>query len=335
LIFFDLALFLTMDPRLLSPLIHIGYHKTGTTWLQTKLFHQPGKGFISLTNPTVSKNDKRSSDFRVFPRNFIFDSEKNILSLNEFSPERVRGLLERYKLEDSGVPVISFERLSGHPSSGGFDSEKICLRLSQVFDSPKIFIVIREQKSLILSCYSQLFRRGGTLSLKDYICRPGYGTAPKFNKRFFMFNHLISLYQEVFGKENVLVLPYEMFRDEPAKFLERLGSFSGANIPDSLPVQEKVYPRLNIFLESNLRLLNWFTWKNSAYRNYPFYMGKLFHNLDHSIRKRLRKIIPDFLENRTLDQHKQIIEQEIGDFYRESNIKTSNLIGIDLKKYDY
>jgi len=324
-----------MDPRLLSPLIHIGYHKTATTWLQKRLFDQPGKGFISITKTAVSKNDKRSSDFKVFPKNFIIGLENNILSFNEFSPERVRGLLERFKLEDSGVPVISYERLSGHPNSGGFDSEKICLRLSQVFDSPKIFMVIREQKSLILSCYSQLIGKGGTMSLKDYICPPGHERTPKFNKRFFMFNHLISIYQEVFGKENVLVLPYEMFRDEPAKFMERLGSFTGANIPDSLPVKEKENSRVNIFLESNLRLLNWFTWPKSAYGNHPFYTGKLFHNLDHSIRKRLGKIIPDFLENRALNQHKQIIEQEIGDFYRESNIKTSELIGIDLKKYHY
>jgi len=324
-----------MDPRLLNPLIHIGYHKTGTTWLQKRLFNQPGKGFISLTKTPGSENDKRLSTISIFPKNFIFGSENNILSLNEFSPERVRGLLEKYKLEDSGVPVISYERLSGHPDSGGFDSEKICLRLSQVFDSPKIFIVIREQKSLILSCYNQLFTLGCTMSLKDYICRPGRGWTPKFNKRFFMFNHLISLYQEVFGEEKVLVLPYEMFRHESAKFLERLGSFSGANIPDSLPVQEKVNPSKNIFLESNLRWLNWFTWPNPAYENYPFYMGKIIRILDRAIRKGLRKIIPDFLENRALDQHKQIIEQEIGDFYRESNIKTSELIGIDLKKYNY
>jgi len=324
-----------MDPRLLSPLIHIGYHKTGTSWLQKRLFDQPGKGFINITKTPDSKNDKKLSIITIFPYNFIFGAENNILSLNEFSPERVRGLLEKYNLEDSGVPVISDERLSGHPDSGGFDSEKICLRLSQVFDSPKIFMVIREQKSLILSCYSQLFAKGGTLSLKDYICKPGKGRTPKFNKRFFMFNHLISLYQEVFGKKNVLVLPYEMFRDEPAQFLERLESFSGANIPDSLPVQEKVNPRRNIFLESNLRLLNWFTWPNPDYDNYPFYTGKIIRILDRAIRKRLRKIIPDFLENRALDQHKQIIEQEIGDFYRESNIQTSKLIGIDLDQYNY
>ena len=64
-------------------------------------------------------------------------------------------------------------------------------------------------------------------------------------------------------------------------------------------------------------------------------MGKIIRILDRAIRKGLRKIIPDFLEKRALDQHKQIIEQEIGDFYRESNIKTSELIGIDLKKYNY
>jgi len=270
-----------------------------------------------------------------FSRHFIFGPEGNLLSLNEFSPEKVRGILAECQLPDSRVPVLSQERFAGHPDTGGFDSESICIRLSQVFDSPKIFMVIREQKSLIASCYMAFLTRGGTLALKDYINQPDDWVFPKFSKRFFEFHNLIAMYQKIFGRDSVLVLPYEMFRDEPYKFFGSLRDFSGARMPDSLPIQEKENPHASAFWEPKLRFLNMFARRKSTNAYSPFYMGKFYYKLDRSMRKRLRKVVPGFLEKRARDRHKQIIERLIGDYYRESNIETGKLIGIDLDQYNY
>jgi len=323
-----------MDPRLLNPLIHIGYHKTGSTWIQKHLFDCPERGFFRLAAMAKSNNRSAVSPAKRFSKNFIHKPNEKFYSLGEFFPEKMRELLAECKLMKSGVPVLSQERLSGHPDTGGFDSEDICVRLSQVFDSPKIFIVIREQKSLISACYIDYLVMGGTKSLHDYM-NPACYRSPRFRKRFFMFHHLISMYQEVFGKENVLVLPYEMFRDEPAIYFQKLGSFSGVVIPDSLPVNYKVNVRVNTFLESKLRYLNWFVKRGSLYERYPFYMGKSVKKFARSMKRKLGEVLPAAIENREKARHKYDIEQQVGDLYRESNLKSSELIGIDLVKYNY
>ena len=323
-----------MDTRLLNPLIHIGYHKTGSTWLQKHLFDCRERGFYRLAGKSSSQNDIGLRPATRFARRFVFEPGGSLYTLNEFSPDRMRELLGECKIFDSGVPALSDERLSGQPDSGGFDSEDICARLAEVFDSPKIFIVIREQKTLIASCYFNFLQKGGTSSLQEYM-HPRNKMSPKFTKSYFMFNRLIAMYQEVFGKERVLVLPYEMFRDEPDCFFKKLGDFSGAAIPDSLPVQDQVNSRVNLFVESKLRYLNWLAEEGSPYAEHTFYMGKFFHKLNRSLKKRLAKVVPDSFENNERTRHKKIIDDLRGDHYRESNLKTSELIGIDLTKYNY
>ena len=325
---------MVMDSRLLNPLIHIGYHKTGSTWLQKHLFDRPDSGFSRLAGKPMSTHHIGLRPATRFARNFVFEPGGSMYTLNEFSPDRMRQLLGECIVQDSGLPVLSDERLSGQPETGGFDSQKICVRLSQVFDSPKIFIVIREQKSLIASCYLDFLLKGGTLSLREYM-QPRSNNSPKFKKSYFMFHHLISMYQEVFGKENVLVLPYEMFRDDPDSYLISLGNFSGATIPDSLPVKDRVNARINTFIECKLRHLNFLTMEGSPYGEHTFYMGKFFHKFGRSVKKRLCMIVPDCIENQERARQKQFIEDSIGDFYRDSNLKTSELIGIDLEKYQY
>jgi Sulfotransferase domain len=324
-----------MDPSLSRPLIHIGYHKTGTSWFQKNLFDTKENGFSPLVSNRVSKDDKGLFECQRFARNFIFGLEGNLLGSDEFSADSVRELLADCKPIDSGIPVISHERLSGNPHAGGFDSEKICSRLSQVFDSPKIFMMLREQKSLILSCYFQYLGMGGTLSIQDYVNQPDDERLPKFNKSFFQFNHLISRYQKAFGKDHVLVLPYEMFRDDPHQMLEKLKSFTGAVVPDSLPFAQKVNSRLNAFLGARLRFLNCFTRRDSLNGYSPFFMGKFFQKLDRSLRKRMGGIVPDFIENAEIAKHKRIIQNLVGDFYEASNRETEELTGLELKPYDY
>ena len=323
-----------MDPRLLSPLIHIGYLKTGSTWLQKHLFDCPERGFFRLACKEVSTNHVGVLPSTRFARNFVYEPGGSFYSFNEFSPERIRGWLGECIVPSAGVPVLSEERLAGHPETGGFDSQDVCDRLSQVFTSPKIFIVIREQKSLIASCYYDLLLKGGAISLREYIdssCK----RSPRFRKRYFMFHYLISMYQSVFGKENVLVLPYEMFRDEPDRFFSKLGNFSGAAIPGVLPVDDKVNARVNVFLESRLRYLNLFTMEGSPYGTHPFYMGRFFHKLGYSIRKRFARFVSGAAEKKERELNKKIIEDAVGGLYQESNLKTSELIGIDLGQYGY
>jgi len=231
--------------------------------------------------------------------------------------------------------VISHESLSGSPHAGGFDSRDICRRLSEVFEHPKILIVIREQKSLILSLYYSYLRWGGGLSLKNYLQQPYEGLSPVFDKRNFLFNNLISMYRDAFGKYKVLVLAYEMFKNEPEYFMNRLSGFSGADIPVSLPFKQNANKNRGVWMDSKLRLMSYFFRKTSMNAYSALYLGKVFFKTEKSIRKRLKWMVPEFLDNSLLRKQAGVIEELIGDYYHESNLKTEQLTGLDLKKYSY
>ena len=55
----------------------------------------------------------------------------------------------------TGTPVLSDKRLSGNPHSGGFDAARIAGSPHEHFPGVNILVVIREKRSLTLSCYYQ------------------------------------------------------------------------------------------------------------------------------------------------------------------------------------
>src|SRR5215218_14466 len=112
----------------MRPLLHIGYHKTGTTFLQRRVFPEPGFSLVAgakALRPAFVVGDP-----------FGFDP---MLVRETFRPaiEKVR--------ERDLVPVLSAERLSGNPHSGGYDSKQIAERLAATFPEARVLIVIREQ----------------------------------------------------------------------------------------------------------------------------------------------------------------------------------------------
>ena len=117
--------------------------------------------------------------------------------------------------------------------------------------------------------------------------------------------------------------------------LQKLGDFCGAALPDSLPAKVRVNARANAFVESRLRYINWFANWGSPYERHPFYMGNSANRFSRSLKRALAKAVPacfDLKENARLENE---IDDQVGKLYRESNLKTSELIGIDLSKYNY
>src|SRR5438094_721969 len=101
-----------------EPLIHIGYHKTGSTWLQEQVFCDERFGFVSTDGP--------------------LPIDEAFVALNPFtfSAEQARALfsgLLRSAADKALVPVISHERLSGDVGTGGVDSRMIADRLHETF----------------------------------------------------------------------------------------------------------------------------------------------------------------------------------------------------------
>ncbi|MEM1217738.1 MAG: sulfotransferase domain-containing protein [Bacteroidota bacterium] len=295
-----------------GPLIHIGYHKTGTTWLQQFLFH-PELGFTPLVPP--HKRPAFGASF-IYPSELQFDTE----AARATYASRIRAIRQM-----GLVPVLSAERLSGAFQAGGYDSATIARRLRETFPTGKILIVIREQSSMILSSYVQYVRAGGARNLTAYFKKaqraPGF--VPGFSLGHFHYDRLIAYYQLLFGKDRVLVMTYETFRQRPADFVGAIRQFSGLPPVDQvLPMDKKVntsygpftlfwkrqYNRF--FLDSSLNPGVWWPLPNGVERRVVLFL------------QAIEKVLPEGWKNRRMNRMKCSIQQVIGNEFVDSNIRT-------------
>lgn len=310
-----------------DPLIHIGFHKTGSTWLQHELFAAGSDCFFPLApGPGV---DPR----KYIGKKFVRDEDRFLLSSFDLNTDAIQQTAEAvFESGDPGdrIPVISYERLSGNPHAGSFDARIIADRIKAAFPGARIFIVIREQKDAILSTYFQYLKIGGTDLVSDYLTRSYDGRRPGFSPSAFNYTDLVDYYCGLFAPESVLVLPYEMMRDSVGEFLRRLGDFTGNDLEHFTGKAAVSYnKRKKDFLVPRFPLLNLFRRRSSVNGYSPLYLPGskfVFDTVDSLIgisnKKRVRKV-------------KQQIEEIIGCRYVSGNRRLSERIGIDLSVYGY
>ncbi len=249
------------------PLIHIGYTKTGTKWLQGYVFDAPALGFYQ----PVERGEEVAS-FIVAPNALDFDEDRARSVFGE--------ILER---QDSrpGVPVISAERLAGHPDSGGFDSQQIADRVAAVFPDSRVLIVVREQVDMLLSTYQLYVRSGGPLTLYEYANPPemGRNRLPVFDFRHLEYDRLVRYYYDLFGRENVLVKPYEALVTDPPGYVRDIVEFAGATPEDgaieSLPFRRRVNASAPLLSLAVRRRSNIWIWRTRYNPGAPLHLPRL------------------------------------------------------------
>lgn len=197
------------------PIVHIGYHKTATTWFQ-KSFYPHVRNFAYVDRLKVKRAFLRDTPFA-------------------FDPERARAVLE---LPADEPPILCEEELSGYLHNGGLGghlSAEVARRIKAVLPDARIVIFVRSQPSMIAATYQQYIRGGGTRSVGRYLFAERHlrGAAaepykiPRFSFAHFDYDRLVAHYDGIFGREDVLVVPYEEFSRRPeatiATMAERLG----------------------------------------------------------------------------------------------------------------
>ena len=309
-------------------LIHIGYNKTASSWLQQRLFTSDSKVFEPLSR-TASGQSTLAELFYLDGTYMLspFDDNKKKIE-NE-----IDSILSSRQANEK-VFVLSHERLSGNPNSGGFDAKKIALMLKAIFPDGKVLILIREQKSFLLSYYFQYLAIGGTFSIKKYLTRQYDGKIPFFSPHHINYYPLINEYCQLFGKDNVLIIPYELFCQEPKLFLKKLGRFLDIHLDVELSsFSERVNQKENLFMMYHLRCLNGFK-KSSSVNNYSFLKNKYAKRI---VNKLIRAGY--FLPNTWDENIKKFLYSQIAKFvgsrYVDSNKMVAQLIDIDLSQYGY
>lgn len=305
-----------------AALIHIGYHKTGTTWMQRRVFTQSSFGFS-----------------RIWPKKLIDDG---FVTINPFSfdPKHAVSLVEDQlaAARDAGtVPVLSHERLSGFDLLGGYDAGVIAERLHAAFPNGRVLIVIREQAAMMTSMYKQHIKKSGTEKV-DELWRKRSARElrrPVPRLEVYEYHHLIARYQELFGADHVLVLPYELLRTDAPAFVARICAFVGVPAPDEIPMTRE-NPAQPGALTGLLR------WSNIALRaigQVGSFGGPVrslrLRTLRQRVADRVGKMLPKALSRRYDRKLQAAVEALCGDRFVDSNQITQELTQLDLASYGY
>ena len=304
-------------------LFHIGYHKTGTTFLQRNVFCLP--------------------EFNLISRK---DTQKQLLALDpyRFNVDGFEDWLSEKCISDK-LNVISDEELSGNIHTGGNGRSvtyETINRLSSIkrFDV-YILVLIREQVSIIDSCYRQYVKKGGTYTFYKYYYAEKTGCLrhrfPGFYLDHFRYDDVIEHLYSAIGESNVLLEPYEAVKDDLAnKILARLYSNGLLDKKLTLSKNANETPRVNeSFSNVSLKLaritnrissndpVNRQNIVNMAILN-PI-LNKIYNIFDRLLFKRFSK---KYCFN-------QDMVNEIRDYFREPNKRLMKLVKKDLSQFGY
>tara|TARA_Y100000294_G_scaffold161308_1_gene165619 strand:- start:1681 stop:2607 length:927 start_codon:yes stop_codon:yes gene_type:complete len=224
--------------------IHIGYHKTGSTFLQKQWLPNQPK-ILMLDEILGNQYHKFNSDF-IWSHDLDFESstfrqriEDSFTSNNKFN-------------KNKKIVGWSDESLSGDAFSGR-DSKKLAERILSTFGKTKIIICIRSQQSIVNSLYYHYIKKGGSYSPRKFIYSKHSIGKGLFHK--LQYDKLIEYYFKVFGRENTFVYLYEYFKGDSYSCLKKISQFI-----DFIPGQYNDKKILNVSMSkyavSLIRILN-------------------------------------------------------------------------------
>jgi hypothetical protein len=194
-------------------LVHIGLPKAASTTLQNTVFVEQQQ-FLYL-GPFGHMSNNVFSDRRVEELDMCISFQDSL----EYDPVRTKSLVG--ELHQGSRPfLVSSESFS---TEGRADRRLIADRLYELFAPAKILIILRAQPSLCQSMYLNYLRASGqrTVSFDNWV-EVNYGRIALQSRVGLDYERLVRTYEDIFGPENVVVLPFELINDENSIFAATL-----------------------------------------------------------------------------------------------------------------
>ena len=189
-------------------IVHVGYHKTASTWLQVSVF--PHLADVCYGDPLLAHfivNLATAADPTFFAAGF-------------------RSVLRQIEQTSSSPLLLSYEGLSGSLWDGDETGLRNAERLHGLLPAARILIAVRRQDEMLRSIHAQYVNEGGTRPLGAFVdgqSVPG----SRFSLRHLEYDRLVGRYVDLFGRDRVWVVPYEYLRAWPDRFLDRLCKMLG------------------------------------------------------------------------------------------------------------
>ncbi len=291
-------------------IIHPGFHKTGTTYLQYQIFNN-GDYFHQLGYPPeITEIFEKPSEFK-------FSDKKALKSVED-----------KYGFSDIKPNILSSETLCGNPFFGSREAKAMADRMYATFPSAKIFFTVRRQHEAARSMYKQYIKMGGINKAAAFFERESPAQFHQFDWETLDYGLLIEYYAQLFGDDNILVLPQEALKKNAESFFDEMAQFIGMEInlddfstsvasPSPSMWQLKAFKLSNLFIDHPL---------NPDLKFGPEIIGKL-------IRRTAGALLPN-KDNRP-DALDSIIQEGIGQNFQETNLILQKYCPIDLKQYGY
>ena len=199
--------------------IHLGLHKTGSTYLQRVVFaHNAAQlGFLSV------RRKKQLSDFGRY-----------LLRENDitYRKEKAYALLTKDNLFTNATDehlLLSDEQFAGSPWNSAKDRKRNFDRLHELFPNANYMLVLREQEALTQSLYLEYVKKGGTANYSQFLTHKGNDL--DFSRGFYLqFHEYCQYITSVIGTQRLKVLFYEELKENPEGFFSTMENFMAQKI---------------------------------------------------------------------------------------------------------
>lgn len=305
--------------------IHVGLSKAASTFLQeTYLPGVPDALFVHAPY----RPEQPANPVQQFVYELLF---RNPARLDRAGFER--RIADFLAASGKTRVIISSEALFGTPFQNHSDFCTNTQAIADVFGNPKIWLVLRRQDRWLASTYSQFLKAGLSTTPERFTnYRDGafseyrwiYG-GPNLDVRDLDWTPFVLHYHRLFGKDRVLVQPFERFAKHPQPFLDRFCEFAG--------VQPHVAPDVER--------------KNASLSPVSAFVARAVNAVPMNVKMTVKRYVPSQMHpalilNRTLDPllgRKSIFPSWLGEaaleLHRENNRRLAEVIGEDLGALGY
>jgi len=193
--------------------IHLGLHKTASTFMQQYFFplHSDELGYLDLRGSA-----SRFLTYLLHCNDLEWDAATALSLLEDDLCGKNRRKSHRM--------LISDEQFCGSPWDNASNRRRSFDRLHQLFPEARYLIVFRNQQALVQSLYLQYVKTGGSASWKKFLTHDRHPL--KFAlKSYLNYGAYLKYILSLVGKERVGCLLYEDMIHDPVSFCGKLAAF--------------------------------------------------------------------------------------------------------------